>query len=197
MIDLNGYEDVKPATSGKFNRLPPGGYVCQIINAHITNSKAGRPMLVLFIDIVNGELAGYFRALTDSAKKFRPNTLWDNSGIFRQLIFDSSGKTSPFFKGLLTCIQLSNPSFKFNPHQFDESLLRGCFVGFVFAEEEYQKRDGSIGVRTVTKFPLSTVDLNNNNFTVPELKKLSATPKTEPDSFFQNASPVPDDDVPF
>lgn len=174
MIDLIGYEDVPAVLPGEFVKLPAGGYVCHVVNAEITNSKAGNPMLVLYLDIAEGEFAKHFRNAFDRVHGARPDIKWDNSGIYRQLIFDKDGRVARFFKGLLTCFDRSNANFHFNPRNFDEKTLRGCLIGFVFAEEEYTKRDGSVGTRTFAKFPKTVDDIRNDNFTVPELKKTTA-----------------------
>lgn len=185
MIDLIGYEETTAVLPGEFAKLPPGGYICNIVNAEVTNSKAGNPMLVLYLDIVEGEFAKHFRNAFERVRGSRPDIKWDNSGIYRQLIFDKTGKVSSFFKGLLTCIEKSNSAFHFNPRTFDEHILRGCFIGFIFAEEEYFKKDGSTGSRTFAKFPKPVDVIRSGNFTVPDLKKLEddrpsqSTPKAK------------------
>lgn len=185
MIDLIGYEETAAVLPGEFAKLPPGGYICSIVNAEVTNSKAGNPMLVLYLDIVEGEFAKHFRNAFERVRGSRPDIKWDNSGIYRQLIFDKSGKVSSFFKGLLTCIEKSNTAFHFNPRTFDEHILRGCLIGFIFAEEEYFKKDGSTGSRTFAKFPKPVDIIRSGNFTVPDLKKLEddrpsqSTPKAK------------------
>ena len=202
MIDLIGYEDTTATLPGEFAKLPVGGYVCNVVNAEITKSKAGNPMLVLYLDIVEGEFTRHFRDAFDRVRGSRPDIKWDNSGIYRQLIFDKPEKdkdgrekpkkVSRFFKGLLTCFEHSNENFNFNPRTFDEQILRGKLIGFVFADEEYPKKDGSIGIRTVAKFPKTVEDIRSGNFTVPEMKKLadsatapqsSPTTRTNIDSF--------------
>ena len=190
LIDLQGYEDVTPAMHGDFSKLPPDGYICQIVHAELTNSKAGNPMLVLSVDIAEGEFKGFFQ---DAAKRFNK---WDNAAVFRQLIFDSNRRVSGFFKGLLTCFAQSNPSFKFNPHTFHEQILHGLFIGFIFAQEEYQRRDGSIATRVVVKFPRNVADIRNKNFSVPDIKRLApAAESQKPDVFA--GTPVSNFDVPF
>ena len=196
MIDLKGYENVQAVTPGEFSKLPAGGYVCRIIQADITKSQAGNIMLVLCLDIAEGDFNGYFRDSTQRLKTFRADSKWDNSGIYRQLIFDRDGNTSRFFKGLLSCVEKSNPSFKLNPHAFDEKSLLGLKIGCVFAEEEYSKRDGSTGSRVVVKFPKSVDDIRQGNFNVPEPKKLSAAPNVQEKDVL-DGTPVPDFDVPF
>lgn len=179
MIDLVGYDDVPAVFPGEFAKLPAGGYVCLVTNVEITNSKAGNPMIVLFLDIAEGEFAKHFRNAFDRVHSSRPDIKWDNSGIYRQLIFDKTGKVSRFFKGLLTCFERSNGKFYFNPRTFDEQALRGCLIGFIFAEEEYQKKDSTIGVRTFAKFPRAVDDIRSGNFNLPELKKLDKKKTTD------------------
>lgn len=198
MIDLIGYEETTAVLPGEFVKLPAGGYVCSIVNAEITNSKAGNPMLVLYIDIVEGEFAKHFRNAFERVRGSRPDIKWDNSGIYRQLIFDKAGKVSRFFKGLLTCIEKSNAQFSFNPRSFDEKILRGCLIGFVFAEEEYQKTDGSTGSRTFAKFPKPVDDIRSGNFKIPDSKKPPAEkPKPPQSSGVFIGDPTDLEDPPF
>lgn len=193
-----GYFDVPAATPGDFFRLPPDGYVCRIINAELTNSKAGNLMLVLFIDIAEGDFQGYFKAATDNAKKFNPNKKWDNTGIYRQLLFDNSNqRISSFFKGLISCIEHSNETLKININDFEASILRGLLCGFIFASEEYQKRDGSIGERVVIKFPKTIEDIRNHNFKIPDTKKNDKTASQDVTNDDFQGTPVNDFDVPF
>ena len=198
MIDLIGYDDVPAVLPGEFAKLPAGGYICNVVNAEVTNSKAGNPMLVICLDIAEGEFTRHFRNAFDRVRGARPDIKWDNSGIYRQLIFDKNGKVSSFFKGLLACFERSNSNLNFNPRNFDEKILRGCLIGFVFAEEEYMKKDGSIGSRTFAKFPKPVDDIRDDNFTVPELKKLEAknTPPTANTGAF-SSEPPPFDEPPF
>ena len=192
-----GYNDVTTTIQGEFIKLPAGGYVCRIIFAEFQKSKAGNLMLVLSLDIADGEFAGYFKNATDSATKFNKNKTWDNSGIYRQLLFDNSNqRISSFFKGLISCIENSNDNFKINLTNFEPSSLLGKFCGFVFANEEYQKRDGSIGEHSVIKFPKTVSDIRSGHFKIPNTKKFEKpTVPISKDDF--DGTPVPDDDLPF
>lgn len=192
-----GYNDVPAANPGEFVKFPAGGYVCRIIFAEFTKSKAGNPMLVLCIDIAEGDFSGYFKANTDSARKFDKNKKWDNSGVYRQLIFDNSNqRISSFFKGLITCIENSNDNFKINVSNFEPSSLQGKLCGFVFAAEEYQKRDSSIAERTVIKFPKVVSDIRDGNFKIPDTKKFEKPPETTPKDEF-DGTPFNDSELPF
>lgn len=202
MLNFNGWDDVQPALPGdtKLSKLPPGGYICSVANSLFSKSKADNPLLVLHIDIAEGDFKGFFLRSSNRAKSFHKDFLWDNSAIFRQLIFNNidSKKPSPFFKGLISCFEHNNPSFKFNPNNFDVLSLRGLLIGFIFAEEEYEKRDKSIGVKTVIKFPCPIDKIRSGDFNLPELKKLDKlASSSKPDNDFPNSVPVNDDDIPF
>ncbi len=201
-INLNdrGYNDVQASNPGEFTKLPAGGYVCRIINAELSNSKAGNLMLVLSVDIAEGEFQNFFKNATDAARKFNPDKKWDNSGIYRQLVFDKSGRVASFFKGLITCIERSNPKRKINIADFEPASLCGLFCGFVFAYEEYQRRDGDIAEAIHIKFPKSYDDICDGNFKVPDTKKFErpvAPPSGIPNDDFDGVPVDPNDDIPF
>lgn len=193
----HGYNDVQPAIPGEFIPLPAGGYVCRIINAEIVKSKAGNLMLVLFIDIAEGDFQGFFKNATDNARNFDPKKKWDNSGTYRQLIFDSAGRIARFFKGLISTIEQSNSNFRINSNDFDPASLRGQFCGFVFAGEEYQKRDGSISERVFIKFPKKIEDIRSGNFKLPDTKRLEKKSSTDIVDIDFGGEPISPDDTPF
>lgn len=193
-----GYNEVAPANPGEFVPLPAGGYICRIINAEITKSKAGNLMLVLFIDIAEGDFQGYFKTSTEKTRKFDKNKKWDNTGIYRQLIFDNSTqRVAGFFKGLITCIEKSNENLRINITNFEAANLRGLLCGFIFAKEEYEKRDGSIAERIAIKFPKLVEDIRNNNFKIPDTKPLKKSADTTHENDEFAGTPVNDFDVPF
>lgn len=195
-----GYNEVTAATPGEFTQLPAGGYVCRIINAELATSKAGNLMLVLFLDIAEGDFQGYFKAATESAKKFNPDKKWDNTGIYRQLVFDKNGRVASFFKGLITCIEKSAEGLRININNFEAAGLRGLLCGFIFGVEEYERRDGSIAEKVQAKFPKPVPDIHNGNFKVPDVKRLEKqSPATQVESSddFSGGNPLDPADIPF
>ena len=192
-----GYNDVQPAIPGEFIPLPAGGYVCRIINAEIVKSKAGNLMLVLFIDIAEGDFQGFFKSATDNARNFDPKKKWHNSGTYRQLIFDSADRVARFFKGLISSIEQSNSNFSININDFDPASLRGLLCGFVFAAEEYQRLDKSIGERLAIKFPKKIEDIRSGNFKLPDTKRLEKKSSTDIVDIDFGGEPINPDDTPF
>ena len=155
--------------SGNFNHLPAAGYVCKIVNAKITNSKAGNPMIVLDLDIAEGKFVGYFKT---TQARFK-NDKWSNDAVIRQVLRDKNGGVAPRFKGLIAVIEKSNPDFAFNPREFDTDKLRGQLIGCVFGAKEYRRKNGEIGVKAVAKFVCTIEHIRSGNFKIPDLEEIS------------------------
>lgn len=187
----------KAAKPGEFSNLPAGGYVCKIVDSEFTMSKNGNDMLVLNVDIAEGDYANYFQSSVDRLKSDK----WINAAVYRQLVLDSSNNVSGFFKGLLEIIEDSNPNFTaYANGGVDNSALIGKLCGFVFADEEYQKQNGDIATRAVVRTPKTIDDIRDGNFKVPPLKKMDPSkikPKTNSGDAKKADSPSPLDDPPF
>ena len=135
MIKPNNYDESAVYT-GEFNDLPNGAYNCIIKNAIDTVSYKGERMLEIWVDISEGEHRGYFQNLYESQKQYTDSPKW--RGIIRQLI---DGKSTPYFKGLISNIQKSNPGYVFD---FAEEKLFGKKIGGVFRHKQYAAQDGTL-----------------------------------------------------
>jgi hypothetical protein len=197
MIKPKGYDEAETIT-GDFTPLPPGGYICRIINAEDAKSKSGREMLILNLDIVYGEYKDYFKRLYNSNPN---NNNWPC--VYRQMV-DENG--IGFFKGLIACIEKSNAGYTWN---WDEKTLIGKLIGGLFGREEYLN-PGKNEYRWATKimYPKTVDDIKTNNFRIPQDKPApNKTPNSnagkspagaEPDYYEQPAPPVSAyDDLPF
>ena len=191
MEKIEGYETAQ-ALTGEFERLKPGGYICKIIAAKEEKSKSGNRMLTLALDIDEGEYKGFFMKRFDELKKERkdPNdeVKYPNAAIYHQML-EGNDKAVGFLKGLITSLEASNTKFKWN---WDEKKLVGLRCGAIFGEEEYEKLDGSVGVSCKVKFIRTTKCIQENNFKIPELKKL---PERGDAAEFSGAAD--NDDLPF
>ena len=187
----------KAAQPGEFTNLPAGGYVCKIVDSEFTTSKAGNDMLNLKLDIAEGDFANYYQYFFDRFKN------WNNNAIYRQLILDQKKNVSGFFKGLLEIIEDSNPNFTaYANNSVDTNALVDKRIGFVFAEEEYQKQNGDIATRAVARFPKTVSDIRDGDFTVPAIKKLDASKVGKNSGQLDidipsRSAPPPDFDSPF
>lgn len=150
------WNEVEAAKPGEFNKLPAGGYICQIT---AVEDEPKKEYLKLEFDIADGEYKGYYRALYDS-KHF-----WAAS-----FIKSYKEKAQGFFKQMLDCFAASNRAFSFTD---DERVLTGKYIGLVLGYEEYIGSDNKVKTRiTVTDFK-SAKQIKDGDFEIPPLKTLS------------------------
>lgn len=195
MEKLNGYDEAQ-ALTGEYERLEAGGYICKIINAKEEKSSTGKNMLVLAIDIAEGEHKDFYKKRYDEDVKNADATKpakW--KGVYYQML--EGEKAAGYLKGIMTSLENSNPNFKWD---WNEKKLIGLKFGGVFGEEEYEKLDGSIGTNTKIKFIRTVKAIQEGNFKIPDIKKLP----TKGDSFedFAKANNLDytksdNDDLPF
>ncbi len=189
------YEETEGIT-GDYETLEAGGYICKIVVAKAETSQAGNEMLVLALDIAEGEHAGYFQRKFEQAKKQNTDVnkkiKWSNNGTHRIMKLDKEGKCNKFFKGFGTIIEESNPGYKWTGN---EESLKDKVLGCLFGEEEYEKTGGDIGTAVKAKFIRSVACIKEGKFAVPEIKRLER--KENAFSSFQTVSGDTDDDLPF
>ena len=192
MEKIEGYETAQ-ALTGEYERLKPGGYICKIIAAKEEKSKqSGNRMLTLALDIDEGENKGFLMKRFEELKKEKtdPNqeVKYPNAAIYHQML-EGNDKAVGFLKGLMTSLEASNPNFKWD---WNEKKLVGLKCGAIFGEEEYEKLDGSTGISCKVKFIRTIKCIQDNNFRIPELKKL---PEKGDAAEFSGAAD--NDDLPF
>ena len=181
--------------TGDYEIVEAGGYICKIVSAKEEKSQAGNSMLVLALDIAEGEHQGYYKKLYDERLKQNknPNAIikYPNNAIHRIMLYDKDGKCNKFFKGFGTIIEESNVGYKWTG---DEKTLTNKVLGVIFGEEEYEKMDGSIGTSTKVKSIRTVKAIHEGNYKVPELKKLP--PKGEAFEDFVNSA-TSNEELPF
>lgn len=140
MEKINNWEEVEAKGMEDFKPLPIGAYECIIKDARINkNEENGKETLKISVDIAKGDYKDYFQ------DRFNKNTnedkKWDNNAC-KYLAFQ--GDNTAYFKGFITCVENSNPGYKWD---WNESALAGKKVCGVFQYEEYEKQDGSKGIK--------------------------------------------------
>lgn len=155
----SGYDEAQ-AFTGEYAVLPAGLYVCKIIMA-IEENRQGKSVLAIAYDIAEGEYAGFYQkrydANTDQGKKW--------PAIHRQ---NTEGNSLPFFKGLMTSIEESNPGYHWN---WDENTLKDKKFGAVMGREEFLTNDGQKKMATKIRSIRSVEGLKSA--TIPEDKLLT------------------------
>lgn len=172
MIKLgNDYDSARAYDGQGFNALPVGGHICKIMDARMEKARSGADMIVVAFDIAeNGPDDGYYKAQFERKVGFNANAKWP--GVFRTAILNKDGKTSGYFKGLITSVEESNSGYNFKAAGCEETTLKGKLVGFNFGEEEWRKQDGTVGV-SVKPFYAVSVKTVREGIEPPKRKPLN------------------------
>jgi hypothetical protein len=178
-----GYDQAEAKSFSGGKPVPPGAYVLEILKAESKKATTGNDMLVLTLDIAKGEYARKFTEISDDRKH--------DCYLKHRRVTNTEGSL-PYFKGDIKAIEESNPGYKFD---FDESTLRGNFVGAMLAEEEYEKKDGTIGTSLKIAFLCSVATAESGKLQVPKKKEIdfSSNRKLQTDV----PPPIDDSDLPF
>ena len=131
-VEAKGMDDFKP--------LPIGAYECTIVIAQENkNEESGKTTFKVGVDIARGEYKDYFKKMYDNDSRI--DKKWNNNAV-RYLAFE--GENVAYFKGFLTCVENSNPGYKWN---WDEKTLINKKICGVFQYEEYERQDGTKAVK--------------------------------------------------
>ena len=140
MEKINNWDEIEAKGMDDYKSLDAGAYKCKIMKAEEYVGQSGNKSLKVMVDIAEGDFENYF---TDRYKNdTREDKKWDNNAC-KYLGLGETGL--PFLKGFITCVENSNKGYKWD---FDESKLKGKIVACIFRYEEYEKQDGTKGVKT-------------------------------------------------
>ena len=143
---IDNWEEVEAKGMEDFKSLPIGAYECVIRKAEIyKNPTTEKESFRVQVDIASGEYKGYFQQRYDN--NTRSDKTWDNNST-RYLAFQ--GDNVSYFKGFITCVENSNAGYKWD---WDETKLTGKKICGVYQYEEYERQDGTKGVKVrLSKF---------------------------------------------
>ena len=179
MKPINNWNEVQASTDD-FKKLPPGGYICAILDAEDVPEKE---YLKIVYDIAAGEYADYY------SDDWGKDNLWAHT-IYRSY---KDGKPAGMFKSFINAVEESNKGYKW---AFDEKTLKGKLIGIVLGEEEYVGNDGSIKTRLKDRSVKSVQDIEDKRFRIPKLKKLESE-SSGTAAAIPTGSVIRDDDMPF
>ena len=146
MEPIKDFDKVEAKGMDDFRGLPIGAYECVIKDARLNhNEETDKNTLKISIDIASGEYKDYFLKAYETDTRI--DRKWNNNAV-RYLAYE--GDNVAFFKGFLTVIENSNIGYKWD---WDETKLKGKKVCGVFQYEEYEKQDGTRGIKVrLSKF---------------------------------------------
>lgn len=184
MMKPDGFDSAMAIKGGGFPQLPPGGYICRIVEAKEQRSKSGRNMLVLGLDIAEGEYKDFYLKQFQRRHEENPDTKW--SCLYYQL---TDGDSVGRLKGLLMALDESNEGFSLASWDWDEKKLKKLLCCGVFREEEYLNNGK---VRTSVKCISILPKADLPTVKVPEKKTLE--PSQQNNGGWGN---IPDEMIPF
>lgn len=143
---INNWNEIDAKGMDDFRGLPIGAYECVIKDARVNhNEQSGKDTFKVSIDIASGEYKDYFQKMYDTDTRI--DRKWNNNAV-RYLAF--TGDNVAYFKGFITIVENSNIGYKWD---WDETKLKGKKVCGVFQYEEYEKQDGTKGIKVrLSKF---------------------------------------------
>ena len=91
-----------------FEALTPGGHICSIYGVEETQSRAGKDMIVIYLDTDKTDSQPNYYSNAFKNDK-RDNRKWNNNAIVRQLVLDADGNTNRGFKTFVETVKACNP----------------------------------------------------------------------------------------
>ncbi len=177
---MKAYKDfeAKKATGGR-EILPAGGYVCEIKSAkeeQYSGNNGTFSFLVLAIEVVEGEYAGFWKRDFDSND--REDKKW--RGIYRISIPKDDGSesdawTKRSFNNFIWAIQESNPGYAW---AWEEKTLKGKKLGVLYRNKEWEM-NGRTGWTTEAAGAVSVDDCRAGKFRLPKDKPLKNRPEEQ------------------
>ncbi len=193
MIKPQDFEQVQGFTG--FEPLQAGGHICKIMKVEETKSKAGRDMVVIYLDTDKSDsqpnyYSNAYKNDTRAEKK------WNNNAIVRQLVLDAEGNTNRGFKTFIDMVEKSNNGFKVVWGEHFADCFKGKLVGALFGREEYLDNAGVS--KFATKFQtFRTVEEIKKGVDVPKDKLLNPGSNNSIGGYGDDIIPVDDGDMPF
>ena len=169
MRALQGW-DTTATYDGDFEKLTPGGYVCRIVNSRVEKRENTGDMLVLQLEIEEGEHKGFGRREYErKAARNSQTAKWPL--VARQFTEDRDGMANPHFKGLVSCVEKSNPGYRW---AWDETSLKGKLIGYTFRAEEFIGQTGEV-ISVVKPHQARNVDAIREGVQVPAPSRIKET----------------------
>ena len=184
------YEETQ--SFGGFEPLVPGAYVCKVIGVTEINSRNGKPMTKIAIDIAEGDESGRFKRLFENDT--RTDKKWSNQAVIYQLILDNEGNCSSGFKTFVETVENDNNTKAVWGDGFC-NWAKGKYIGVVFRREEYENQNGERKWTTKPFRFCASQDVRDGKISAPKDKPLSGTSVTQ--------APIPhgfaelDEEIPF
>ena len=198
---IKDFDKIEAKGMDDFRGLPIGAYECVIKDARINHNEiTGKNTLKISVDIASGEYKDFFKKSYENDTRI--DKKWNNNAV-RYLAYE--GENVSYFKGFLTIVENSNPGYEWN---WEESTLKDKKLVGVFQYEEYEKQDGTKGIKVrLSKFrsldKLKDIEVSDNirkldgSYVEYDEYMKNKNSSNEPFSDFGNIVEISSDSLPF
>lgn len=198
MRAFNNYDSVPEYSEVSF-KLPAGAYEVEILRAEEQNGANNSCALCLLFDISEGEYKGFFHEKFDSDRKSFPDKA-KYKGVLRVWYPNGGEYDKNNEKRIKTTLERIKKSNNLNidfSKEWDGKALKGCKVGMIFQEQEYDY-EGRQGMSTQPYGIITLEALKEGKFTLPKPKYLKgSSAKAGQDDFGTSSDAYYVDDLPF
>lgn len=198
MRAFSNYDGVPEYSENSF-KLPVGAYEVEIIRAEEQTGSKNSCALCLLFEISDGEYKGFFHNKFDSDRKSFPDKA-KYKGVLRVWYPNGGEYDKNNEKRLKTTLERIKKSNNLNvdfSKEWDGEALKGCKVGMIFQEQEYNYE----GRQGMTAQPYSVITLEalrEGKFTLPKPKYLKdSSAKAGQADFGASSGDYYVDDLPF
>lgn len=185
------YDQTKAYTDAEM--LPKGAYVVKIMGATVEENSKGQ-YIKIGCDIAEGEYKDFYANLYKNDQ--REDKKWSCNYLLNVPKDDGSqedGWTKRKFKTFTEALEDSNDGYHFD---WDEKKFKGKLFGGLFNEQEYEKKDGSVGKSVKIGKVISVQALKEGKYKMPEDKILTESNKNSSDGFMNIPDGI-DEELPF
>ena len=196
---IKDFDKIEAKGMDDFRGLPIGAYECVIMDARVNhNEQSGKDTFKVSVDIASGEFKDYFRKMYENDTRI--DRKWNNNAV-KYLSY--TGDNVAYFKGFITTVENSNVGYKWD---WDETKLKGKKVCGVFQYEEYEKQDGTKGIKVrLNKFrsldKLKEIEVSDSikmlDGTYVEYEEYTKSSADKAKDLFGSSVEISSDDLPF
>ena len=199
MEPIKDFDKVEAKGMDDFRGLPIGAYECVIMDARVNhNEQSGKDTFKVSVDIASGEFKDYFRKMYENDTRI--DRKWNNNAV-KYLSY--TGDNVAYFKGFIKTLENSNVGYTWD---WDETKLKGKKVCGVFQYEEYEKQDGTKGIKVrLNKFrsldKLKEIEVSDSikmlDGTYVEYEEYTKSSADKAKDLFGSSVEVSSEDLPF
>ena len=184
----NNFEATQGLTD--FVPLTLGGHVCKIMSVEEKKTSTGKDMVVVSLDVAEGEEKGYYATQYKNDK--RNPKQW--GCVVNVVVEDKDGNTNRAFKQFIEAFEESNKCTVAWGDNFEQQF-KDKLIGGVFGREQYKNSNQELKFATKCRW-FDTVDKARKGINPPKDKLLEGVSQ-ENTACFTPTTMEEDDDLPF